>query len=389
MYNPSASMTLYRRHLRACRHRKKKRAFTGCRCPIWADGILNGARHHKSLKTTVWEKALRKLAALESVGEDKTSKMVTDAIAAWDGYLVTQQIRESTLTKYRRLLRQFSGWCDEHGYAMLDQITVPVLDGFRSSRKKIAASTSTKELETLRGFFAFCCSRRWCVENPAKQIKAPKVPPNQVIPYTPEETASILAACEHIGQQPYERLRARAVLLLLRHTGLRISDALMLRKDQVRNGAVQMFTKKTGGHILLPVPQELEIALACLPLPEPLKHDNGYYFWNGQATSKRLLESAERTLRSVFRKSGVKNAHAHRCRHTLATELLGQGATEQDVGDILGVSPHIVRKHYGKWSQARQNRIFDLMRKYQGVESATEPQKSVTPVLRGHSRSVN
>jgi integrase len=70
-------------------------------------------------------------------------------------------------------------------------------------------------------------------------------------------------------------------------------------------------------------------------------------------------------LLSVFTKSGVKDAHAHRFRHTLATDLLGRGASEQDVADVLGISPAIVRKHYGKWSQARQNRIFELMRQYQ------------------------
>jgi hypothetical protein len=32
------------------------------------------------------------------------------------------------------------------------------------------------------------------------------------------------------------------------------------------------------------------------------------------------------------------------------------GATEQEVADVLGNSAEIVRKHYAKWSQARQKR---------------------------------
>ena len=65
--------------------------------------------------------------------------------------------------------------------------------------------------------------------------------------------------------------------------------------------------------------------------------------------------------RTVFEKSGVKNAHSHRFRHTLATRLLEQGATFEQVADILGNSPAIVRKHYGKWSKGRQNNIDRLM----------------------------
>ena len=62
------------------------------------------------------------------------------------------------------------------------------------------------------------------------------------------------------------------------------------------------------------------------------------------------------------RNQAFNGAHAHRFRHTLATELLGRGASFEEVADILGNSPEIVRKHYGKWSIARQNRIDELMR---------------------------
>ena len=70
---------------------------------------------------------------------------------------------------------------------------------------------------------------------------------------------------------------------------------------------------------------------------------------------------AERSLSAVFKASMVPHAHAHRFRHTLATELLGNGASFEEVADILGNSPEIVRKHYAKWSPARQSRIDDLM----------------------------
>jgi len=57
----------------------------------------------------------------------------------------------------------------------------------------------------------------------------------------------------------------------------------------------------------------------------------------------------------------VKEAHAHRYRHTLATRLLERGATLEEVADILGNSPEVVRKHYAKWSSGRQANIDRLM----------------------------
>ncbi len=63
----------------------------------------------------------------------------------------------------------------------------------------------------------------------------------------------------------------------------------------------------------------------------------------------------------MFKKSKVKDAHAHRFRHTLATRLLEQDASFELVADVLGNSPAVVRKHYGKWSKARQQNINRLM----------------------------
>jgi integrase len=74
----------------------------------------------------------------------------------------------------------------------------------------------------------------------------------------------------------------------------------------------------------------------------------------------------------------VPHAHAHRFRQTLATELLGSGASFEEVADILGNSPDVVRKHYAKWSPARQSRIDDLMRRvHSGTDWALEQSELV------------
>jgi hypothetical protein len=46
----------------------------------------------------------------------------------------------------------------------------------------------------------------------------------------------------------------------------------------------------------------------------------------------------ERKLAAVFKKSGVTKSHAHRFRHTLATELLGAGASFEEVADCWGIA---------------------------------------------------
>ena len=165
-------------------------------------------------------------------------------------------------------------------------------------------------------------------------------------------------ACGLIGQTAYERLRTRAMILTLRYTALRIGDVAMLARDRIgRDGdrwRIFLRTEKSGQPVFLPVPPDMKAALDAVPAPRGSNGESRYFFWSGTSTEKALKANVDRSLGGVFKKSGVADAHAHRFRHTLATELLGRGASFEDVADILGNSPEIVRKHYAKWSPARQ-----------------------------------
>jgi len=87
---------------------------------------------------------------------------------------------------------------------------------------------------------------------------------------------------------------------------------------------------------------------------------------------------AERTMSAVFAKARVRGAHAHRFRHTLATSILVNGGTIQDVADVLGISPAVAYRHYAKWTQDRQERITGVMLSVQaGVNVREERRKAV------------
>src|SRR6185312_4366793 len=118
------------------------------------------------------------------------------------------------------------------------------------------------------------------------------------------------------GRGPYERLRARAMVLLLNNTALRISDVATFERSRVRNGRLLLRTKKTGDMVYLPVWAETQKALDQAPPPRAGKSQR-YFFWNEVSSRRTVVSIAERTLRAVFKESKVENAHAHRFRHTL------------------------------------------------------------------------
>jgi len=205
--------------------------------------------------------------------------------------------------------------------------------------------------------------RKWTLDNPARAIAMPKnIKPSDKEPYSASDVIKILVACDTLGRCSYERLRARAMVLLLRYTALRISDVATFRRDCIRHDEIYLRTLKNGKVVKLPVHPELQCALEVVPIPRAVEGESHYFFWSGNGTTRATIRDTTRTLTRVFRASGVRGAHAHRFRHTLATELLELGATLEDVADILGNSPNIVRKHYAKWSARRQERISSLMR---------------------------
>ena len=74
------------------------------------------------------------------------------------------------------------------------------------------------EIENLRQFFAFCRDRERTRTNPAKALKRScLLEANDVKPFTSAEIVRIIAACDQIGRANYERLRARAMVLLMRY----------------------------------------------------------------------------------------------------------------------------------------------------------------------------
>ncbi len=415
----------FRRHLRSCKFfgpgGREVRA-DKCDCPFHVDGLHQGGRVRQSLRTTSRQLADRRLTALirkldeqrrvEGAAEGEASmgmaqRTVREAI---DRFLKNHgeidqnrhfrgDIEYGTWRKYRSKLRLLVAFCDVEGISELADVNIDVLEDFRRTRR-IGSVTWKVELQSLRTFFGYCVNHKWMMTNPAKEMKGPRnIKPNEVVPYNLREEGEILAACDRIGGAKYkrtaavyERLRARAMVLLLRHTALRISDVCTLRKDAIswdqRNSTwrVLLRTQKSGEPVFLPAPENLKLVLDALPLPRNAAADCPYYFWNGHTARRAVVGIAERTLAAVFKQSRVKNAHAHRYRHTLATRLLEQGATFEQVADILGNSPAVVRKHYGKWSKGRQDNIDPLMMAHFLTAPVTSP---VTRQSHENSGAVN
>lgn len=365
-------LKLQRRHTPRCPDRAKGLNYLSCKgkCPFRVSGTLpDGSRIRETLKTRDLARASKRLAELEAGGaivDRPKGKRLEEAIEA---YLSNIDVGAGTRENYERVLKHLAAIAAAAGVEMLEGVEVEVIDQYRKTRE-VSLLTWGKELAALRAFFSHCVDRGWTKANPARIVRMPKARLPQPDPYTPDDVQAMLAACDTFGQRDYERKRARAMILLLRHTALRIGDVALMERERIQDGKVKVRTEKNGRDVCLPLPSHVRRAIDDLPSPAAAGRESKYLFWSGNGSRETMKRSADRTLRKVFKKAGLEGAHAHRFRHTLVVELLLEGASLQEISEIIASSPDMIRKHYAPWVSKRQDRIESLM---QSVQFGTIP----------------
>lgn len=348
-------LRVYRRHNPArCSH--TERTWRRCSCPLWADGTLAGKRYHKTLKTRNWDAAQKKVQRLEADGREQSEqKRIFDATESFIRDAEARGLRPPSVYKYKLLFKQLNDFATAEGLRYLTECDVDTLRRFRESwaNKNFSAR---KKLEALRTFFRFAHDSGWLSTNPALSVKPPKVDQPPTLPFTQDEFEKVLKACD-VYPNRRNRVRLRALTLLLRHSGLRITDAVTLSKQQIKEGVLTLRTAKTGTDVRIPLHPDAVAAL------EAIDSDN-YYFWSGLSTKKSCVGDYQRAFKKLYGLAGVKNGHAHRWRDTFAVELLLKRVPVADVAVLLGhQSVKITEKSYSPWVIARQEQLEETVRK--------------------------
>jgi integrase/recombinase XerD len=158
--------------------------------------------------------------------------------------------------------------------------------------------------------------------------------------------------------------RVRALIRLMRHSGLAIRDACTLRRDElVRDKKfyrVVTSRQKTGTHVSVPIPPDVARELLAV-----LNGNAAYIFWTGNGEERTAVSQWQDDFRKLFKDSGIKaggNMVSHRLRDTFAVDMLQNGVPLEEVSKLLGhESIKTTEKSYAKWVKGRQDRLDSLV----------------------------
>jgi integrase/recombinase XerC len=208
----------------------------------------------------------------------------------------------------------------------------------RSGDRPLSPRSLSQALSAIRTFHRWLDRRCGVANDALALVRGPRVKPAAPRPVTEDQAAGLLIeAAEDETREDWEAARDEAVLTLLYGCGLRISEALSLkRSDAPLRESLRIVGKGSKERVVPVLPavrQAIDAYVARLPFTldpgEPL-----FRAKRGGALGPRPVQALMQRLRG--RLGLPDSATPHALRHSFATHLLGGGADLRSIQELLG-----------------------------------------------------
>ncbi len=274
-----------------------------------------------------------------------------------DALWMERGLSQNTLSSYRSDLSKFAAWLDDNAGLSLEQARRLDLLNYlaeQSKRSKKPRSTA-RLLSCLRQFYQHALREGWVQVDPSSRIDAPKLGRPLPKSLTEEEVELLLAAPD---LKTSEGFRDRTMLEVLYATGLRVSELVGLRLEQVglAQGVVRVVGKGDKER-LVPLGED---AIDWLDRflkdkrPQILRGQ----FCNEIFPTRRGAGMTRQAFWYRIKKHALtagitKHLSPHTLRHAFATHLLNHGADLRVVQMLLGHSDLSTTQIYTHVAQER------------------------------------
>lgn len=263
-------------------------------------------------------------------------------LAFQDCLWIEEGLSENTQKSYASDLTLFADWLDKIQQTKLPEVQGGDIEAYLALkfRHNDSPRSTARLLSSLRKFYIWLRRQGKIQYDPLARIQSPQL--GKPLPHTltEGEVESLLAAPE-VGEPLGQR--DRAMLELLYATGLRVTELVTLRLDQVnmRQGVVRVIGKGSKDR-LVPIGEEAESWLQTYVgegrrvVLGARQSDDLFVTDRGAGMTRQAFWYI---IKRYALKAGIrKHLSPHTLRHAFATHLLNHGADLRVVQTLLGHS---------------------------------------------------
>jgi integrase/recombinase XerC len=288
-----------------------------------------------------------------------------DAAQAWLTHLAGERrASPRTLEAYGANITAYLGFLETHlgralSLADLGEVSAGDLRAFlafrRSGRHPLSPRSLSQSLSAIRTFHKYL-DRRLSTPNPSLAlVRGPRVKPGVPRPVSEDQAFGLIAETQFEDRrEDWQVACDQAVLTLLYGCGLRISEALSLKRSDAPLGASLRITGKGGKTRIVPVLPQVRAAIDdyLAQYPQAIDSDEALFRApRGGALSPRHVQATVQRLRGRLGLSDRATPHA--LRHSFATHLLGAGADLRSIQELLGHASLSTTQRYTEVDAAR------------------------------------
>jgi len=246
----------------------------------------------------------------------------------------------------------------------LDQITRQDMEAFFTHLRKseLSEASIANVWRGIRVLYKWA-EKEFNCPRPEKDLPRPFAPANHIQPFTEQECKAILGACGYSSSARVKDRKSftmrrptaerdRAIVLTLLDTGIRAGELTRIKTADVdiHTGEIRIMPyrsglKSRGRSVYLANASRSHVWRYTQRNP-----GNVYLFQSGSRPMNR--DSLYKLLRRLGQRSGVKNVHPHRFRHTFAIQYLRNGGDIYTLQMLLGHASWKMVRHYLELAQS-------------------------------------
>ncbi len=282
-----------------------------------------------------------------------------EEIKAFAAYLQNEKkTAKNTLLSYERDLRKMADYFEQQGKENLRELTAEDMSGYMEHMKEEGkkASTLSRSVASIKSFYQFMIQRGTVTEDLSAVLKAPRVEKKLPSVLALEDVDVLLA--QPSGNTDKE-VRDKAMLELLYATGIRVSELLSLKLENVNLKKGYITIQASGGRErIVPFTKEAKEALQkyLSQVRERLLEAEGsdilFVNMSGKAMSR---QGFWKIIKYYTKRAGIEaDITPNTLRHTFAAHLVKNGANLHAVQEMMGHSDFSSTQKYTKIESVRK-----------------------------------